>query len=122
MNNNQNPNTPPMQPPVQPPVAPPIRPVPPVYYPPVQKKAMTAFDVMTILGFVASICGIFWCSIILLPLAAILCALGFARGSMLKGLAIAGFVIATVAGIGQLIYILYKNDIIPSWVFDGLFQ
>ena len=114
--NNQNPNQQNTN------VPPPIRPVPPVYYPPVQKKAMTVFDVLTILGFVASICGIFWCAIILLPLAAILCAIGFAHGGSLKGLAVAGFVIATIGGIGQLIYILYQSNIIPSWVFDGLFR
>ena len=120
MNNQNGPtNVPPQAPPPQ------YRPTPPVYYNNMNitpKKAMSAFDIMTILGFVSSIFGIFWCSIVLLPLAAILCAIGFAKGNVLKGLAIAGFVIATVGGISQLIYVLYKHDVIPSWVFDGLFN
>lgn len=86
----------------------------------IQRKAeLSFFDVLSILGFVASICGTFWCSIILLPLALIASILGFIKGTRFRGLAVAGIVISTIGAIIQIVAVLYKNDLIPKWVYSG---
>ena len=112
---------------------PPMNPIPPI--PPQRiivspqpipeikpQKPINVFDVLSLIAFVASICGIFWSAIILLPLAFFLAVLGCVKGSRFKGLAIAAVIISSVAGIMQFVYILYKNGYIPEWIFWGLFK
>ena len=112
---------PPVQPAQRPPVPP--MPVPPMVPPMIkQKKPLGIFDLFCILGFVASIVGMFSVSIILHPLAAISSILGFIGNTRFKALAIAGFVIAIVGGVVFTVISLYQNGYIPEWITDGAFH
>ena len=123
-----NPNTNTQYRPQQPGFVPP----PPVqgqpYYQPVYpvkargKKPLTIFDVLTILGFVAAIVGMFSTSIILHPLAAISSIAGFIGNTKFKPLATAAFVISIVGGIVYISLSLYRNGLIPEWITDGAFH
>lgn len=94
----------------------------PVYAKPKEKKPLTIFDVLAILGFVAAIVGMFSTSIILHPLAAISAIAGFIGNTKFKPLATAGFVIAIVGGIVYICLSLYRNGLIPQWITDGAFH
>ena len=76
-------------------------------------------DVCTVLGFVASIVGYFYTSIILLPLGLVGSIVGF-RGDKTKGLAVAGIVISVIGLLIRLMVVLYENDLLPYWVTSGL--
>ena len=108
----------------QPPQAPPpqMTPPPPGVMPPPlpMKKPFNFFDVMTILGFVSSIVGMWVVGFILEPLGVIASLLGFFKGTRYKGLAAAGIVIAVIAFIIRLIMVLYDNNVIGRWAVDGL--
>ncbi len=94
-------------------------PPPPVM--PVQiRKPFNFFDVLTILGFVSSIVGIWVVGFILEPLGVIASLLGFFKGNRHKGLAAAGIVIAIIAFIIRLIMVLYDNNVIGRWAVDGI--
>ncbi|MEG0615631.1 MAG: hypothetical protein RR540_07735 [Oscillospiraceae bacterium] len=120
-NQQVNMNRPPMY--SQPPQnnRPPMQQVPPQYYQqkPV-KKNFAWNDICTLIGFVSSILGIFWCSIILLPVGVICSILGF-KGNRTKKLAVAGAVISVIAVIICICIRLYESGIIPSWVTNGIF-
>lgn len=90
-------------------------------FPQVPKKIFTWNDVSTIIGFVASIIGIFWSAIVLLPLGGVASYLGF-RGNKTKGLAIAGLVISVIAIIIKICVVLYSIGVIPEWVTNGVFN
>lgn len=112
---------------VQPIMPPPPFPQPgpmPMYQPPVPKpkKPLGIFDLFCLLGFVASIVGMFSASIILHPIAAISSIAAFLGGTRFKGLAIAGFVIAIVGGIVFTVISLYRGGYIPEWITDGAFR
>lgn len=99
-------------------------PPPPVMMgpPPVVKKPFTLFDVLTILGFVSSLVGLFQIWVVLEPLALISAVLGFFKGNRSKGLAAAGIVIAVIAFIIRLFMTLYDNNIIGRWAIEGAFK
>jgi len=104
----------------QPPVMP-----PPPYQPPKPaepKKPFGFFDVLTILGFVSSLVGL-WCIwVVLEPLAVVSSLIGFLKGTRSKGLAAAGIVIAVIAFIIRLFFSLYDNNVIGRWAVEGIFR
>lgn len=83
------------------------------------KKDFTKFDLLTVLGFVASIVGFFQLALILEPIALVSALLGFLKGKRSKGLAVAGFVISVIALLIKLFETLYKNGVVPSWLVAG---
>lgn len=87
-----------------------------------QKVPFTQFDLFSILGFVASLVGMFCAALLLHPLGAVSSFYGFRKGTKLKGLAAAGFVISIVGGIVYAIISLYDAGIIPEWLADGAFH
>ena len=105
--------------------SPPQPPQPAAIYPPLPgpphlpRKTFTWMDVCTVLGFVASIVGYFYTSIILLPLGLASSIVGF-RGDKTKGLAVAGIVISVIGLLIRLMVGLYENDLLPYWVTSGL--
>ena len=103
------------------PPAPPVPPVPPPpYIPPMPvKKPFGFFDVLTILGFVSSLVGIFSIWVVLEPLAVIASIIGFFKGGRFKGLAAAGIVISIIAFIIILFVTLYNGNIIGKWAIEG---
>lgn len=114
--------------PVQPaaPSAPPVPPAPPIAPPlmpprmPEIRKPFTFFDVLTILGFVSSIVGLWGVGFVLEPIALVASILGFFKGGRNKGLAAAGLVIAVIAFIIRLFLTLYDANIIGRWAVDGI--
>ncbi len=86
------------------------------------KKPFGFFDVLTILGFVASLVGMICIWVVLEPLAVISSLLGFLKGSRSKGIAAAGIVIAVIAFIIRLFFSLYDNNIIGKWAVEGIFR
>ena len=86
------------------------------------KKPFGFFDVLTILGFVASLVGMVCIWVVLEPLAVVSSLLGFIKGSRSKGIAAAGIVIAVIAFIIRLFFSLYDNNIIGKWAIDGIFH
>lgn len=105
--------------------SPPQPPQPAAFYPRLPgphllpRKTFTWMDVCTVLGFVASIVGYFYTSIILLPLGLASSIVGF-RGDKTKGLAVAGIVISVIGLLIRLMVVLYENDLLPYWVTSGL--
>lgn len=83
-------------------------------------KAYKWNDVFALLGFVLSIFGLFWFSVILLPLAAIFSSIGFI-GDRSKGIAVAGMVISIVCICIRIGVIVYQHTNIPDWITSGLF-
>ena len=103
----------------------PVQPVPPPAQPPVQpphiqKKPFSFFDVLTILGFVSSIVGLWGVGFVLEPIGVLASLLGFFKGSRYKGLAAAGIVIAVIAFIIRLFMTLYDNNVLGRWAVDGI--
>lgn len=83
------------------------------------KRDFTKFDLLTVLGFVASIVGFFQIALILEPIALVSALVGFLKGKRSKGLAVAGFVISVIALLIKLFETLYRNGIVPSWLVAG---
>ena len=78
-------------------------------------------ELFSILGLVASIIGMFCCSIVLHPIAAISAIIGFIKASRFKALALAAFVIAIVGGVVRILFSLNDAGVIPQWWVDGAF-
>ena len=98
-------------------------PIPQPYaYQPKPKKPFTMFDLFSILGFVSSIVGMFVASVLLHPIGAISAFYGFKKGTKLKGLAAAGFIISIVGGVVYIILTLYYAKLIPEWITEGAFH
>ncbi len=114
-----NPNMSAGRPPQMPPYAPVMQ--QPVYQRP-QKKPLTIADLLTILGFVAALVGMFSASVILHPLAAISSLFGFIKGTKFKPLSVAGFVISIVGGLVYIILSLHRSGLLPDWVTFGAFH
>ncbi len=93
---------------------------PPTVYVAPPKKKFRWFDICTIIGFIASLVGLFWSSIILLPLGIICSMIGFI-GNKTNALAIAGMVISIIAFIIKIAIVLNETGIVPEWVTRGLF-
>ncbi|MBR5088859.1 MAG: zinc ribbon domain-containing protein [Ruminiclostridium sp.] len=103
-----------------PPAMMPPPPMPQAPIPPTPKKPFGIFDVLTILGFVSSIVGLWGVGFVLEPIGVIASILGFFKGTRYKGLAAAGMVIAIIAFIIRLFITLYDNNIIGRWAVDGI--
>lgn len=89
---------------------------------PVKAKSKLGLgEMFSILGLVASIVGMFCCSIVLHPIAAIASVIGFIKASRFRALAIAGFVIAIVGGVVRILFSMYDAGVIPKWWIDGAF-
>lgn len=86
------------------------------------KSPFTLPDLFSVLGFVASLVGLFYVSIFLHPIGAISSFYGFKKGTRLKGLAAAGFIISIIGGIVYLVLSLYHAGLIPKWLTDGAFH
>ena len=99
----------------------PIQPVQQIH-PAYRKLPFTGFDLMSVLGFVASLVGLFQISLILEPIAAVTSILGFLKGQRNKGLAAAGFIISIIGLLIRLFMTLYKNGVIPKWLITGAFD
>ena len=116
---------PPPPPPVQParisaPYNVPAPPMPPVYM--IQEKPKTPlgiFELLTVLGFVCAIVGMFRISMILHPIGVIASVIGFVQGKRYRALALAGTVISIVGGIIYLVISLYQNGVLPEWITFG---
>lgn len=113
-----NPNMQVQQPQYRPYPQPPMQ---PIYQRP-QKKPLTIADLLTILGFVAALVGMFSASVILHPLSAICSLSGFIKGTKFKPLSVAGFVISIVGGLVYIILSLYRSGLIPQWITFGAFH
>ena len=92
---------------------------PPAGYPS-QRKIFQWVDVCTIFGFVSSVIGCFWASVLLLPIGLVFSIIGY-RGDRTRALAVAGIVIAAVGLLVKIMMILYRADILPYWFTDGIF-
>lgn len=124
----------PDQPPVQPaapyyPAQPPYQPfrpsVPPrVMLPPPQmavppQRAFRWMDIFTVLGFVSSVVGYFFASVLLLPLGLVSSIIGF-RSDRNRGLAVAGIVISVVGLLIKVMLILSQAALLPDWFTNGI--
>ena len=89
-------------------------------YAPVQPKPFSWSDICTIIGFIAAIIGLFWCSVVLLPIGIICCLIGFV-GNRTRGLAVAGLAISLIASLIRVCIVLYQSGLIPDWVTQGVF-
>ncbi len=78
-------------------------------------------DVCSLIGFIASILGIFWCSVVLMPIGILLSLLGF-LGTRLRGLSIAGLTISLLGALIKLCFIMQNTGIAPEWVTNGIFS
>ena len=103
-------------------VVPMPQPVPAPQPAPVKAKPKLGLgELFSILGLVASIIGMFCCSIVLHPIAAISAIIGFIKASRFKALALAAFVIAIVGGVVRILFSLNDAGVIPQWWVDGAF-
>ena len=91
-------------------------------HPAYRKPPFSGFDLMSVLGFVASLVGLFQISLILEPIAAVTSILGFIKGQRNKGLAAAGVIISVIGLIVRLFMTLYHNNLIPKWLMAGAFD
>lgn len=83
------------------------------------KPPLGIFDLLTILGFVCAIVGMFSISLILHPIGVLTSVIGFVQGKRFRGLALAGTVISVVGGIIYLVISLYNNGVLPEWITYG---
>ena len=98
-------------------------PVYPAVQMPMTSSAYSNFswgDVFSIIGFVAALIGIFWCSAVLLPLSIVCSVTGFISKKT-RGLAIAGLAISVVGLLIKLCVELYRAGLIPEWLTRGIF-
>lgn len=112
----------PIQPdPVQ--IAPPApQPMPPVtLYEPKTQEPYSWPDVCSIIGFIASLVGLFWCSVVLLPVGVIFSLVGF-WGHRTRGLAIAGLTISLIGTLIKVCVVLTQSNVLPEWVVKGIFN
>lgn len=95
-------------------------PAPPVYMIPEKPKTpLGIFELLTVLGFVCAIVGMFSISMILHPIGVIASIIGFVQGKRYRALALAGTVISIVGGIIYLVISLYQNGVLPEWITFG---
>lgn len=88
-------------------------------YQPPKKREYAWSDICTVIGFTCSIVGLFYFWLILCPVGLITSFLGF-RANRTKGLAVAGVVISFIGIVIKIGYILYTNNILPSWLTSGV--
>lgn len=87
--------------------------------PPRLKKPLGIFELLTILGFVCSIVGMFSISMILHPIGAVASIIGFVNGKRFRAIALAGTIISIVGGIIYTVFSLYHNGMLPEWITYG---
>lgn len=90
---------------------------PPQYVRP--QRPFTWMDIFTVLGFVASVVGYFFASVLLLPLGLVASIIGF-RGDRNRGLAVAGVVISAIGVLMKLMLILSEAALLPDWFTNGI--
>lgn len=113
---------------VQPP-PPPFQPSAPVVMPPRAmlpppqlprpQRTFSWMDVFTVLGFVSSVVGYFFASVLLLPLGLIASVIGF-RSDRNRGLAVAGIVISAIGVLIKVMVILSHAALLPDWFTNGI--
>ena len=103
------------------PPMPPMPPFQPYYVPPTPKTPFKWCDVSTLVGFVASLVGLFWASILLLPLGIICSIFGF-RGNKTRTLAVSGIVISVIGMIVKISIMLYESGVLPEWFVNGIWN
>lgn len=95
----------------------------PVYMTPAKpKEALGISELLTVLGFVCAVVGMYRISMILHPIGVLTSIIGFVKGKRYRGLALAGTVISAVGGIIYLVISLYKNGMLPEWITYGAFH
>lgn len=128
----------PVPPPVQPPVPPPgayphtpqFQPQPfqpampprPMLPAPQYVRPQRSFnwrDIFTVLGFVSSVVGYFFASVLLLPLGLIASIVGF-PSERNRGLAVAGIVISAIGALIKVMVILSESALLPEWFTSGV--
>ncbi len=87
--------------------------------PPMPRKVFTWMDVSTVLGFVSSVLGYFFASVLLLPLGLAASILGF-RGDRTRGLAVAGIVVSAIGILIKIMAILDELALLPHWFTNGV--
>lgn len=85
-----------------------------------KEKLWSAFDTVSIIGFVAAFFGIFIYAVILLPIGLVASVIGL-KSRLLKGLSIAGIIVSVLAVVIKILVVLYKYDLIPQWITQGIF-
>lgn len=83
------------------------------------QKPFTWRDILTILGFVSSVVGCFFASVLLLPVGLVSSILGF-RGDRTRGLAVAGIVISAIGALIKVMLILRDAGVLPWWFTNGI--
>lgn len=83
------------------------------------RKVFTWMDVSTVLGFVSSVLGYFFASVLLLPLGLAASILGF-RGDRTRGLAVAGIVVSAIGILIKIMAILDELALLPHWFTNGV--
>lgn len=76
-------------------------------------------DIFTVLGFVSSVVGYFFASVLLLPLGLIASIVGF-RSDRNRGLAVAGIVISAIGVLMKVMLILSDAALLPDWFTNGI--
>ena len=92
--------------------------LPPPQYPRPQRSFCWR-DVFTVLGFVSSVVGYFFASVLLLPLGFIASIVGF-RSDRNRGLAVAGIVISAIGVLMKVMLILSEAALLPDWFTNGI--
>ncbi len=85
------------------------------------KAPLSWFDICGMIGFIASLLGIFWCSIVLMPIGIILSLLGF-MGNRFRGMSIAGLTISLLGALIKICFVLQNSGVAPEWVTRGIFS
>lgn len=97
--------------------------LPPAQFAPPQfvraQREFCWMDIFTVLGFVSSVVGYFFASVLLLPLGLIASIVGF-RGDRNRGLAVAGIVISAVGVMIKVMLILSQAALLPDWFTNGI--
>ncbi len=83
-------------------------------------SSFTWVDVFSIVGFVAALIGLFWASVILLPVGIICSVIGFFSRKT-RAIAIAGLTISIIGLLIKLCMELYQAGMIPEWLTRGIF-
>lgn len=111
----------PAQPPYQPfqPSVPPRPMLPPPQFVRPPQRPFSWMDIFTVLGFVASVVGYFFASVLLLPLGLVASIIGF-RSDRNRGLAVAGIVISAVGALIKVMLILSEAALLPDWFTNGI--
>ena len=96
--------------------------MPPVtVYQPKEQEPYSWPDVCAIIGFISSLVGLFWCSVVLLPVGVIFSLLGF-MGHRTRGLAIAGLTISLIGTLIKVCVVMTQSNLLPDWVVKGIFN